>query len=66
MSLMHTLGCQIGDNTIKMLNITSNFLICKYQTDDVQYFIGRYTKFVGDLIYKPPIGLGCHGTKIFK
>ena len=34
-----TPGCQIGDNVIKMLNITSNFLIYKYQTDDVQYFM---------------------------
>ena len=24
---------------------------------------GRYTKLVGDLIYKPPIHLGSHGTK---
>ena len=32
------MGCQIGDNIIKMLNITSHFLIYKYQTDDVQYF----------------------------
>ena len=29
-------------------------------------FHSRYTKFVGDLIYKPPIGLGSHGTKVFK
>ena len=32
------MGCQIGDNIIKMLNIISNFLIYKYQTDDAQYF----------------------------
>ena len=32
------MGCQIGDNIIKMLNITSHFLIYIYQTDDVQYF----------------------------
>ena len=46
-----------------MLNITSNFLIYKYQTDDVQYFTVDIQKFIGDLIYKPPFGLGSHGTK---